>query len=62
MAIPKLSELFASGFYKLRQKSKYAAARRIDNVDVGRNGRTTAGGKHAWFNSPVGVIRKPLDK
>lgn len=61
MALPRLSNIlkrsraFMSG-------SKYAAGRRIDNVSVGKNGRVTAGGKHAWFNSDVGIIRKPLDK
>lgn len=61
MALPRLSNMFKNIRVGLTG-SKYAAGRRIDNVNVGVNGRVTPGKRHAWFNSDVGVIRKPLDK
>lgn len=42
--------------------NSYKAARRIDNVGCGNEGTVTAGGRHAWYNSPVGIVRKPLEK
>ena len=58
---PSLQDLLSSGFYKMRQHSKYEARRRADNINVGEQLAVTPGGRHAWFRvGKDGRVRKPI--
>lgn len=55
-----MASLFRKLVTRGRRGNYYAAARRTDNVSVGAMQRVCPGGAHAWFESNVGLIRKPL--
>lgn len=59
MAIPRLSKMFGFG-KKVMSGNAYTSERRQDNIKLGKQLSITPGGRHAWFETPKGRVRKPL--